>query len=145
VRAVVQRVSRASVTVDGEAVGACGAGLLVLLGVAAGDSEEEARSLARKVAALRVFDNDEGRFDLALLDIGGEVLVVSQFTLLADTRKGNRPSFSAAAPPAEAEPLVECFCAALTSEGARVASGRFGARMAVELVNDGPVTIVLET
>jgi D-tyrosyl-tRNA(Tyr) deacylase len=145
VRAVLQRVSRASVTVDGDIVGACGAGLMVLLGVAEGDAPEHADRLARKVAALRVFENAEGRFDRSLVDAKGEALVVSQFTLVADTRKGNRPSFSSAAPPERAEPLVERFCAALAAEGVRVATGRFGARMAVELVNDGPVTIVLET
>jgi D-aminoacyl-tRNA deacylase len=145
VRAVLQRVSRASVTVDGDVVGACNAGFLVLLGVAEGDSPDRADRLARKVAALRVFENEEGKFDRSLVDVGGETLVVSQFTLLADTRKGNRPSFTAAAPPERAEPLVKRFCDALEAEGIRVATGRFGARMAVELVNDGPVTIVLET
>lgn len=144
-RAVLQRVSRASVTVGGEVVGACGAGAVVLLGVAEGDTAEHADRLARKVAALRVFENDEGRFDRSLVDTGGEALVVSQFTLIADTRKGNRPSFTSAASPERAEPVVERFCAALAAEGVRVATGRFGARMAVELVNDGPVTIVLET
>jgi D-tyrosyl-tRNA(Tyr) deacylase len=144
VRAVVQRVSRAAVRVDGEVVGACGTGVLVLVGVAAGDSAAGADRLARKIAALRVFENEDGRFDRSLVDVGGEALVVSQFTLLADTGKGNRPSFTAAARPEEAEPLVERFSAALAAEGIRVATGRFGARMAVELVNDGPVTIVLE-
>jgi D-aminoacyl-tRNA deacylase len=133
------------VTVDGDVVGACNAGLLVLLGVAEGDSAEHADRLARKVAALRVFENEEGKFDRSLVDVGGETLVVSQFTLLGDTRKGNRPSFTAAAPPERAEQLVEHFCDALGAKGIRVATGRFGARMAVELVNDGPVTIVLET
>jgi D-tyrosyl-tRNA(Tyr) deacylase len=144
VRAVVQRVSSASVRVDGEERGACGSGLLVLLGVAAGDGSEAAERLAAKVARLRVFEDEAGRFDRSLLDVGGGALVVSQFTLLADTAKGNRPSFTRAAPPEEAEPLYERFCAALRALGVPVATGVFGARMAVELVNDGPVTIVLD-
>jgi D-aminoacyl-tRNA deacylase len=139
-RAVVQRVSRARVTPGGE----IGAGLCVLLGVADGDDATQAQRLAGKVARLRVFENDEGKFDRSLLDVGGEALVVSQFTLIADTAKGNRPSFAAAARPEEAEPLYERFCDALEREGVRVARGVFGARMALELVNDGPVTIVLE-
>jgi len=143
-RAVVQRVRRAAVTVAGVRVGACGAGLLVLLGIAADDGEEAARRLAGKVARLRVFENEEGRLDRSLLDTGGEALVVSQFTLIADTTRGNRPSFSAAAPPQQAEVLVERFCQALRADGVTVETGAFGAKMAVELVNDGPVTIVLE-
>lgn len=143
-RAVVQRVTSASVTVDGRIVGACGPGLLVLLGVADGDRPAEAERLAGKVARLRLFENVDGRFDRSVLDAGGEVLVVSQFTLIADTSKGNRPSFSGAARAEVAEPLVECFCDALRALGVPVETGRFGARMAVELVNDGPVTIVLE-
>ena len=143
-RAVVQRVLEASVTVDSEVVSACGRGVLVLLGIAAGDAEDEARKLASKVAKLRIFENDDGRFDRSLLDVRGEALVVSQFTLIADTSKGNRPSFTAAAVPSEAEPLYEAFCAALAEEGVRVARGVFGARMEVALVNDGPVTIVLD-
>ena len=139
-RAVVQRVSRARVTPGGE----IGSGLCVLLGVAAGDGEAEAERLAGKVARLRVFENDEGKFDRSLLDVGGEALVVSQFTLIADTSKGNRPSFAAAARPEVAEPLCERFCEALRELGLRVATGVFGARMHVELVNDGPVTIVLD-
>jgi D-aminoacyl-tRNA deacylase len=139
-RAVVQRVSRARVTPGGE----IGAGLCVLLGVADGDDATQAQRLAGKVARLRVFENDEGKFDRSLLDVGGEALVVSQFTLIADTAKGNRPSFAAAARPEQAEPLYERFCDALEREGVRVARGVFGARMALELVNDGPVTIVLE-
>jgi D-tyrosyl-tRNA(Tyr) deacylase len=115
----------------------------VLLGVARGDTTADAERLARKVANLRIFENDEGKFDRSLLDTGGAALVVSNFTLVADTAKGNRPSFSEAAPPDEAEPLYEAFCAALRGLGAEVAAGVFGARMAVELVNDGPVTIVL--
>jgi D-tyrosyl-tRNA(Tyr) deacylase len=142
-RAIVQRVSSARVVVDGEAVGSIGRGLCVLLGVARDDREEDAERLAGRVARLRIFENDHGRFDRSLLDIGDEALVVSQFTLIADTEKGNRPSFGAAAPPEQAEPLYEAFCAALRELGLVVATGRFGARMAVELVNDGPVTIVL--
>jgi D-tyrosyl-tRNA(Tyr) deacylase len=136
----VQRVSRARVTPGGE----IGAGLCVLLGVADGDDATQAERLAGKVARLRVFENDEGKFDRSLLDIGGDALVVSQFTLIADTAKGNRPSFAAAARPEQAEPLYERFCEALEREGVGVARGVFGARMALELVNDGPVTIVLE-
>jgi D-tyrosyl-tRNA(Tyr) deacylase len=131
------------VTVAGEGVAEIGAGLCVLVGVAEADGEGEAIRLADKVAHLRVFENDLGKFDLSLLDIGGEALVVSQFTLLADTAKGNRPSFTRAAPPERAKPLYEAFCVALEAEGVRVGRGVFGARMDVELVNDGPVTIVL--
>jgi D-tyrosyl-tRNA(Tyr) deacylase len=143
-KAVVQRVSRASVLVGGSVEAEIGAGLLVLLGVAAGDVEEVAVTLAGKVARLRVFENEDGRFDRSLLDTDGAALVVSQFTLLADTAKGNRPSFTAAAEPDQAEALYEHFCDALRELGVRVATGVFGARMEVELVNDGPVTIVLE-
>lgn len=135
-----QRVSRARVTPGGE----IGAGVCVLLGVAEGDDATRAERLAGKVARLRVFENDEGKFDRSLLDVGGDALVVPQFTLIADTTKGNRPSFAAAARPEEAEPLYERFCETLEHEGVRVARGVFGARMALELVNDGPVTIVLE-
>ena len=143
-RAVVQRVSSASVRVDGETVGTCGRGLLVLLGVGHEDTAETAARLAAKIARLRIFENEDGRFDHSLVDIGGEALVVSQFTLFADTTKGNRPSFTPAAPPERAEPLVEAFAAALRGAGAHVDTGVFGARMEVELVNDGPVTIVLD-
>ena len=143
-RAVVQRVSEASVSVGGERVGACGRGLLVLLGVAEGDDDETAAHLAGKVARLRVFENEDGRFDRSVVDTGGEVLVVSQFTLIADTRRGNRPSFTHAAPPEVAQPLVERFCAALRATGVLVETGVFGARMSVSVVNDGPVTIVLD-
>ena len=143
-RAVVQRVREARVLVDGEAVGEVGSGLCVLLGVARKDDEAAAERLAGKIARLRVFENADGRFDRSLVDIGGAALVVSQFTLIADTAKGNRPSFSGAASPDRAEPLYEAFCAALEREGIEVARGRFGARMAVELANDGPVTIVLD-
>jgi D-tyrosyl-tRNA(Tyr) deacylase len=143
-RAVVQRVSSARVVVDGEAVGTIGAGLCVLLGVARTDSRAQADRLAGRIARLRIFENHEGRFDRSLLDVGAAALVVSQFTLIADTSKGNRPSFTDAAAPERAEPLYKSFCAALRELGVEVATGRFGARMAVELVNDGPVTIVLE-
>ncbi len=139
-RAVVQRVSSARVSPGG----AIGAGLCVLLGVAAGDDPETAVKLAGKVARLRIFQNELGKFDRSLLDTGGAALVVSQFTLLGDTAKGNRPSFTAAAPPREAEPLYEQFCAELQSLGIPVETGVFGAKMALELVNDGPVTIVLD-
>jgi D-aminoacyl-tRNA deacylase len=138
-RAVVQRVARARSTPGGE----IGPGLCVLLGIARGDSREEAERLAGKVARLRIFENEHGKFDRSLLDTGGSALVISQFTLIADTAKGNRPSFTDAAPPKEAEPLYEAFCAALRGLGVEVATGMFGARMQVELVNDGPVTIVL--
>lgn len=143
-RAVVQRVSRARVAVAGKTRGAIGPGLCVLLGVARTDDEAAARRLAERVARLRIFENEEGKFDRSLLDVGGEALLVSQFTLIADTRKGNRPSFADAAPPDQAEPLYEAFCAALRALGVPVATGVFGARMEVELVNDGPVTIVLD-
>ena len=139
-----QRVSRARVTVGGEVAGEIGAGLCVLLGVARSDEASAADRLAAKVARLRVFENDGGRFDRSLLDVHGEALAVSQFTLIADTAKGNRPSFGDAAPPEQAEPLYEAFCEALRGFGADVATGSFGARMEVELANDGPVTIVLE-
>jgi D-tyrosyl-tRNA(Tyr) deacylase len=145
VRAVVQRVGEARVLVDGETLGEVGAGLCVLLGVAEEDDEAEAERLAAKVARLRVFENEEGRFDRSLADVGGGALVVSQFTLIADTTKGNRPSFSGAARPERAEPLYETFCAALEREGIEVARGRFGARMVVEISGDGPVTVVLDT
>jgi D-tyrosyl-tRNA(Tyr) deacylase len=157
VRAVVQRVSRAEVRGDGEARGSCGRGLLVLLGVAGDDTKEGARRLAGKIARLRVFEDDAGRFDRSLLDVGGAALVVSQFTLLADTSrqmgtagdawrgsKGNRPSFSLAATPEVAEQLYERFCDELRELGVPVQTGVFGARMEVELVNKGPVTIVLD-
>jgi D-tyrosyl-tRNA(Tyr) deacylase len=143
VRVVVQRVTRASVAVDGEVVGAIAGGLLVLLGVATDDTAEDADRLAGKVARLRILESSDGKVDLSVLDTGGEILVVSQFTLLADTTKGNRPGFSGAARPEVAKPLVERFCAALAGHGLAVATGVFGARMNVELVNDGPVTIVL--
>ena len=138
-RAVVQRVSSASVTCDGEQVAAIDRGLLVLLGVRAGDGEAEADKVAAKLAALRVFEDDDGKMNLSVRDVGGDLLVVSNFTLYGDARKGNRPSFVDAARPEQAEPLVERVRAKLGAEG-----GRFGARMVVELVNDGPVTIVID-
>jgi D-aminoacyl-tRNA deacylase len=144
VRAVLQRVSEASVSVGGAVSASCDAGLVILFGVAEGDDEAVAERLAEKIARLRIFENDDGRLDRSLIDTRGEALVVSQFTLIADTAKGNRPSFSGAAAPEVAEPLYECFCAALEAEGVRVARGVFGARMKVSLVNDGPVTIVLD-
>jgi D-tyrosyl-tRNA(Tyr) deacylase len=140
VRAVVQRVARARVTPGGE----IGHGLCILLGVAQGDGAEKAERLAVKIARLRIFPDDEGRFDRSVLDVGGAALVVSQFTLIADTAKGNRPSFAAAAPPEQAEPLYVRFCAELRAQGVPVETGVFGAKMEVELVNDGPVTIVLD-
>ena len=143
-RAVVQRVSEARVLVDGDVVGEIGAGLCVLLGVAREDGVEDAEGLADKIAKLRIFENEEGKFDRSLLDTGGAALVVSQFTLIADTAKGNRPSFGHAAPPEQAERLYERFAEALRAQGIDVATGRFGARMAVELVNDGPVTITMD-
>jgi D-aminoacyl-tRNA deacylase len=139
-RAVVQRVSQARVTPGGE----IGRGLCVLLGVARGDRDEQAARLAAKVARLRVFPDEEGRFDRSVDDVAGSVLVVSQFTLIADTAKGNRPSFAGAAPPQEAEPLYERFCSELRALGVHVETGVFGAKMEVELVNDGPVTIALD-
>lgn len=148
-RAVVQRVSSASVAwkeETGEASkNAIGAGLLVLLGVGPGDTVETGERLARKIANLRIFEDERGRFDRTLLDLGGEALVVSQFTLFADARRGRRPSFIGAAPPALAKPLCDAFVDSLRQTGLTVRSGRFGAHMDVELVNDGPVTVVLST
>ena len=138
-RAVVQRVSSASVSVDGEVVASIGRGLLVLLGIRSGDGEAEADRVAGKLEALRVFEDDDGKMNRSVRDAGGEVLVVSNFTVYGDTRKGNRPSFVEAARPEVAEPLVERVRATLDAEG-----GRFGARMAVELINDGPVTLVID-
>jgi D-tyrosyl-tRNA(Tyr) deacylase len=142
----VQRVRRASVTVTDDVVGEIEAGVMVLLGVARLDAFPEAERLAGKVARLRIFENEDGRFDRSLLDVGGEALVVSQFTLIADSRrqKGTRPDFSKAARPEVAEALYERFCVALRAEGVSVQTGVFGARMQVSLVNDGPVTIVLD-
>ena len=143
-RVVLQRVKRASVTVEGETVSEIGAGLLLLVGVAEGDESSEADWLAAKIAGLRIMADGEGKMNRSVVDAGCEVLAVAQFTLLADTRRGKRPSFVGAAPPEEAEPLFDYFCERLRAEGPRVATGRFGAMMDVALVNDGPVTIVLE-
>jgi D-tyrosyl-tRNA(Tyr) deacylase len=139
VRALVQRVSSASVSVDGDRVAAIGPGLLVLLGVRHGDNEAQAERMVRKLLALRVFDDAEGRMNLALGDVGGEILCVSQFTLYGDASRGNRPSYVEAAPPQEAEPLYE-----RVRQGLGAAGGRFGARMRVELANEGPVTLLIE-
>jgi D-tyrosyl-tRNA(Tyr) deacylase len=140
VRAVVQRVTRAGASPGGR----IDQGLCILLGVARDDDDATARALAGKIARLRIFENDDGKFDRSLLDVGGAALVVSQFTLIADTRKGNRPSFTEAAPPELAEPLYELFCEELGGLRVNVERGVFGARMAVDLVNDGPVTIVFD-
>jgi len=145
VRAVVQRVAEARVLVDGKVRGEIGSGVCVLLGVADGDGAELADRLARKVARLRIFENDEGKFDRSLIDVGGEALVVSQFTLIADSRKGTRPDFSKAARPEAAELLYDRVVQTLRDLGVPVQTGVFGARMQVALVNDGPVTIVLDT
>jgi D-tyrosyl-tRNA(Tyr) deacylase len=144
-KALVQRVSEASVTVGDRAVGSIGRGLLVLLGVEHGDGERAAELLARKIAHLRIFEDEAGKMNRSVLDIGGGVLAVSQFTLCADVRKGNRPSFVGAAPPELANSLYARFCDHLAAQGAPVARGEFAARMAVRLVNDGPVTIWLDT
>ncbi|NQT36637.1 MAG: D-tyrosyl-tRNA(Tyr) deacylase [Planctomycetes bacterium] len=144
-RACVQRVSRARVTVAGEECGRIDAGLMVLLGVAAEDTERDARWLADKIAGLRIFEDDQGKMNLGVEEIGGGMLVVSQFTLLGDCRKGRRPSFVAAAPPELAEQLYEVFVAAVAARGIPVATGRFRQHMEVELVNDGPVTLVVES
>jgi len=144
-RAVVQRVSRASVAVDREVIGRIEHGLLVLLGVAPTDTVEQARWLADKIVGLRIFNDADGKMNLALTDVGGAVLVVSQFTLYGDCRKGRRPSFVGAAPPELAVPLYEEFVNAVRALGTPTATGRFGAMMQVELVNDGPVTLIVET
>ncbi|TAK55174.1 MAG: D-tyrosyl-tRNA(Tyr) deacylase [Dehalococcoidia bacterium] len=144
-RVVLQRVTRASVTVGDEVAGAIGPGLVMFAGIAQGDDAACVRRMARKCAELRLFPNDAGRFDRSLTEIGGEALVVSQFTLLADVRKGRRPSFIAAADPAVAEPLIEEFAEELRRAGVRVAGGRFGAMMHVESVNDGPVTVIVDS
>jgi D-tyrosyl-tRNA(Tyr) deacylase len=145
VKAVLQRVSRASVTVEGQVIGAIERGLLVLLGVAQGDPPECEELLAKKVVDLRIFPDDEGKMNRSVVDVGGAVLVVSQFTLLADCRKGRRPSFIGAGPPDEAKARYEKFCALVRGLGPRVETGRFAAEMKVELVNEGPVTIILDT
>lgn len=144
-RAVLQRVSSAQVTVADEVVGRIGRGFLVLLGVAVGDSEEDARYLAEKIARLRIFEDEAGKMNLSLQEVGGELLAVSQFTLLADCRQGRRPGFSAAAPPALAKALYEGFVAMVRQRGLAVATGIFQAEMAVQLVNEGPVTILLDS
>jgi D-tyrosyl-tRNA(Tyr) deacylase len=144
VRAVVQRVSEARVRVEDQVVGEIGRGLCVLLGVARDDESADAERLAGKVARLRIFENEEGKFDHSVQEVEGAVLVVSQFTLIADTEKGNRPSFAQAGPPEEAEALYKAFCAALRAFGLQIETGVFGARMKVEITNDGPVTIILE-
>ena len=144
-RAVVQRVSRASVTVDGEGLGAIDAGLMILVCAMTGDPEDAPAKLATKIATLRIFRDDAGRMNKSLKDIGGAALVVSQFTLAADTSRGNRPGFSTAAAPEEGETRYLAFAEALRAEGIPVETGRFGADMAVELVNDGPVTIWMDT
>jgi D-tyrosyl-tRNA(Tyr) deacylase len=144
-RAVLQRVSRAAVTVAGVVVGSIGPGLVVLVGVAKGDTEEDARRLARKTVELRIFADDAGKFNLSAADVGGELLLVSQFTLLADSRKGRRPSFGDAAPPELAQRLFEEFVSAARQSGLKVETGRFQQHMLVEIANDGPVTILLDS
>jgi D-tyrosyl-tRNA(Tyr) deacylase len=144
-RLVIQRVARASVTVDSETVGRIGPGLLIFAGVAAGDEPADAARLAAKTAEMRIFNDADGRFNLSLLETGGEALVVSQFTLIAELRRGRRPSFNGAAVPDAALPVFEAYATALASLGVHVERGRFGAHMDVELLNDGPVTIVLDS
>jgi D-tyrosyl-tRNA(Tyr) deacylase len=144
-RAVVQRVRRSRVVVGDEVVGEIGLGLLVLLGISHQDTPEQARWLAEKIIGLRIFEDTDGKMNLGLLDVQGAVLVVSQFTLYGDCRKGRRPSFIEAAPPQVAIPLYEVFIQALKAEGVPTATGRFGAMMQVELVNDGPVTLIVES
>lgn len=144
-KACIQRVSRAQVMIDGQVVGQIGPGMLVLLGVAAGDRPADAQALATKVAGLRIFEDDEGKTNRSLAEVGGAMLVVSQFTLLADCRKGRRPSFTDAAPPEQAAELYQAFVAAVQAEGIPVATGRFRQHMEVELVNDGPVTLILDS
>lgn len=144
-KAVVQRVSRAQVTVNGKTVGSCGTGFLILLGVAAGDTEQEAELLSRKILHLRVFQDENGKMNRSLLDIGGELLVISQFTLLANCRRGNRPDFLASAKPEQAIVLYEYFKELVGREVSHVESGEFGADMQVSLLNNGPVTVVLDT
>ncbi len=144
-RALIQRVSSASVTVDGETVGAIDAGLLILVCAMSGDREPEAEKLAAKIAKLRIFQDDAGKMNRSVLDTGSAALVVSQFTLAADTSRGNRPGYSRAAPPEQGEALVRHFADTLAAQGIEIAHGRFGADMKVALVNDGPVTIWLDT
>ncbi len=144
-RAVIQRVSEAHVSVDGNVIGRIGQGLVVLVGVTHDDTEEDARWLARKVVGLRIFEDEAGKMNLSVQDVGGAVLVVSQFTLYADARRGRRPSFVDAARPEVAEPLIATFCRYLQEEGVPVSTGKFRAMMQVCLCNDGPVTIVVDT
>ncbi len=144
-KAVVQRISRASVNVDGQEVGRIGPGFMVLLGVANGDTGEDAEYLAQKIVELRVFEDTAGKMNLSLSEVDGAVFAISQFTLLADCRKGRRPSFTDAAAPELAQPLFDHFVAAVRARGVSIQTGRFGAHMAVELVNDGPVTLVLDS
>ena len=144
-KALLQRVTGASVSVDGETVGRIGRGLVIFVGVASGDTEKDAQYLAQKAASLRIFSDEAGRFNLSALDIKGELLVVSQFTLLADTKKGRRPSFVEAAPPSEAEALFERFVAQARATGLKVETGRFQQYMQVEIHNDGPVTVLLDS
>ncbi len=144
-RAVVQRVTESSVEVCGETLGEIGSGLLVLLGVASDDTEDDAAQIAKKVAQLRIFNDADGKFNLSLEDVGGAILLISQFTLLGDARKGNRPSFIAAARPEQAVPLYESVARHLRDRGIEVATGEFGAHMDVHLTNDGPVTILIDS
>ena len=144
-KALLQRVTTGSVSLGDEEVGRIGRGLVVFLGVASGDTEKDARYLAQKIANLRIFSDEEGKFNLSALDINGELLLVSQFTLLADTRKGRRPSFIEAAPPAQAEELFEYFVEQVRATGLKVETGRFQQYMQVEIHNDGPVTILLDS
>jgi len=144
-RAVVQRASRASVTVDGQSVGQIGCGLVVLLGVSQEDDEQDVCYMAEKIATLRIFEDGQGKMNRSLVDVGGAMLVVSQFTLLGDCRKGRRPSFVAAAEPARAEALYEQFVTLVQAQGIETATGRFRAQMQVELVNDGPVTLLIDS
>jgi D-tyrosyl-tRNA(Tyr) deacylase len=143
-RIVLQRVSRSAVEVDGEITGLIGTGLLALVGVAQGDTEADARIAAAKTVGMRIFPDSDAKMNRSVADIGGAILIVSQFTLLADVRKGRRPAFTAAARPEEAVPILETFAEAIEAEGVRVAHGRFGAHMEVDLLNDGPVTIVFD-
>jgi D-tyrosyl-tRNA(Tyr) deacylase len=144
-RAVLQRVQKASVTVDDETIGAIDAGLVIFVGVTHDDDETDARWLAQKIATLRIFEDDSGKFNRSVLDLGASALVVSQFTLYADARRGRRPDFIAAARPEIAEPLIERFSALLREQGLRVETGKFQARMLVQIFNDGPVTIILDS
>lgn len=144
-RALIQRVTKASVSIEGKVVGSIGKGLVILLGVKLGDTDDDANFLADKSVNLRIFADQEGKFNLSALDVGGELLAISQFTLYGDTRKGRRPSFIDAAPPEISEPLYEKFVTYLRQSGLKVATGEFGAMMLVEIHNDGPVTILLES